>query len=129
MQVGESAQGHEQLSAEVVLGGPAGAPREAISSSNLAQHQPDPLRAGRIRDWFQDRGFDTTDLHGISFSITGPRHLFEETCATHLGADEGSRPGVDVVDLPAPTGLPGDLADDVVAVTFTPPPDFGPGSY
>jgi hypothetical protein len=128
VQVGGPAQDEGWLSAEVVLRGSAGAPHEAISSSNLAQHQPDQSRAGQIRDWFRRRGFATTGVHGISFSITGPRQLFEETCATTLEG-EGARPGVDVVELPAPTDMPGDLGDDVVAVTFTPPPDFGPGSY
>ncbi len=118
----------DMLSAEVVLRGPAGGPPEAISSSNHGRHQPDQDRAPQVRNWFRRRGFDTTDVHGISFSVTGPRRLFEETCATPLGG-EGARPGVDVVELPAPADMPRELADDIVAVTFTAPPDFGPGSY
>ena len=118
----------ELLSAEVVLRGRDRDPPEPISSENLAQHRPVEARASDVREWFQWRGFDTTDVHGISFSITGPRHLFEETCATPLVGD-GARPGVDVVELPAPADMPDPLADDVVAVTFTPPPEFGPGSY
>jgi hypothetical protein len=126
--VDEPAPADELLSAEVVLRGPEGNPPEPVSSENLARHRPDDTRASAAREWFQRRGFDTTDVHGISFSITGPRHLFEETYATPL-VGEDVEPGVDVVELPMPADMPIDLADDVVAVTFTPPPDFGPGSY
>ena len=122
------AQDEERLSAEVVLRGPGGAPHEGISSSNLARYRPGQPRSSRVREWFRRRGFDTTDVHGISFSVTGRRRLFEETWATPLGG-QGARPGVDVVALPTPADMPGDLAHDVVAVTFPPPPDFGPGSY
>jgi hypothetical protein len=126
--VDEPAPADELLSAEVVLRGPDGDPPEPISGENLAQHRPDETRASAVREWFQRHGFDTTDVHGISFSITGPRHLFEKTYATPL-VGEGAGPGVDIVELPSPADMPSDLADDVVAVTFTPPPAFGPRSY
>jgi len=128
MQVDEPSPEEELLSAEVVLHSSAGEAPEAVSSANLARHQPDPALAAQVRDWFRRRGFDTSDMHGISFSVTGPRRLFEETCQTPLGG-ENSRAGVDVLELPTPAEMPRELADGIVAVTFTPPPDFGPGSY
>ena len=80
----------------------------------------------RTRKWFDDRGFTTGDWAGISFSVTGPRDLFEETFEVELGKDH--RPGIDVLELPL-TGLPDTLAGAVDSVAFSPPPDFGPTSY
>lgn len=94
----------EPLSAEVVLRDIAG--------------------ASALRQWFASRGFTTSAPAGISFSVTGPRSLFEETF--HVEFDEaGNRPGHEVLELP----LPDDLAGEVDAVTFAEPPDFGPTSY
>jgi hypothetical protein len=115
------------LSAEVVLHGPAGRRAAAVSAADLAEHQPDPATAAGVRRWFQERGFAATDVHGISLTLTGPRRLFDDTFGTRL-AGGGARPGVDVVELPTPADLPGHLAAAVDAVTFSPPPAFGPGS-
>jgi hypothetical protein len=115
------------LSAEVVLRGrPGDVP--PITGENLAAQEPDPVRARHVQEWFEQRGFTTSDVHGVSITVTGPRELFEETCGTGLSGPH-ERPGADVLELPAPTHMPGELAGDIEVITFTPPPDFGPGAY
>ncbi len=110
----------ELLSAEVVLRPPGGRRDPApITAGTVAAHRPDPESAARVRRWFTERGFDTTDVYGIGFSVTGPRARFDETFGPGAaGAGE----------LPLAT-LPDRLASTVESVTFSPPPDFGPTSY
>jgi hypothetical protein len=117
----------ETLAAEVVLRGPAGAADVPITSANLDRYRPDPERASAARRWFAQLGFTTGDLHGTSFTISGPRALFDRTFGTRLGA-EGQVPGADVLVLP-PLELPEQLRSVVECVTFSPPPDFGPPAY
>jgi hypothetical protein len=114
------------LSAEVVLRGRSDA--EPITSENLAANEPEPARARKVQEWFAQKGFTTSGAHGVSITVTGPRELFEETCGIGLSGP-GERPGVDVLDLPPPPDMPGELAADVEAIAFTPRPDFGPGAY
>lgn len=117
----------EALSAEVVFRG-ASDDGEPITAENVASRAPDPARARRVREWFERRGFTATNVHGVSLTVTGPRALFEETCGIGLsGPDE--RPGADVLELPPPPEMPGELAGDIEVITFGPPPDFGPGAY
>ena len=97
------AEANEPLSAEVVLRDVAG--------------------ASAVRQWFTGRGFTTSAPAGVSFSVTGPRSLFERTF--HVEFDEDNQPGRDVLELPPPATIP----DAVDVVTFSAPPDFGPASY
>ncbi|WP_394618672.1 hypothetical protein JNUCC0626_06095 [Lentzea sp. JNUCC 0626] len=113
----------ELLSAEVVLRDATGRTAPPITSANLDRHRPDPAQVARARKWFDDKGFTTGEPAGISFSVTGPRALFEETFEVELGDDH--RPGVDVLELPVPAAA----ANAVESVTFAAPPDFGPTSY
>ncbi|GAB3897988.1 hypothetical protein ACFQ1S_29720 [Kibdelosporangium lantanae] len=105
-----------QQSAEVVLTTPTGTPHPPITSENIAQYQQDPTKVEPIRRWFRDQGFDTGELTGISFTVTGPRSLFEQV----LG------PGDQELPL---TNLPTEITEAIEAVTFSPPPDFGPPAY
>jgi hypothetical protein len=116
------------LSAEVVLRGVPGDDVSPISSANLSSREPAPESAAKVRDWFARHGFMTSDVHGVSITVTGPRGLFEEVCGTALSGPH-ERPGADVLDLPLPIDMPGDLAGNIEVITFTPPPDFGPGAY
>lgn len=95
---------------------------EPLSAEVVLREHADP---SALRQWFDGRGFTTGEPAGISFSVTGPRSLFERTFDVDL--DE-NRPGLDVLELPLPE-LPAGLAETVAAVTFAPPPDFGPTSY
>lgn len=121
------ARSAELLSAEVVLHGQDSTGTQPITSTNLAQHRPDPNRATQVRNWFEQRGFTTNDVRGISFSLTGPRALFDDTFGTHRH-DAAAEPGKDVTELPLPE-MPEHVAGVVECVTFSPPPDFGPPSY
>jgi hypothetical protein len=73
-------------------------------------------------------GFAVGELVGNSMAITGPVRLFESSFHTKLreagGTVEFSDNGV---ELPT-ENVPTDLRAEVVAVTFTRPPDFGPGT-
>jgi hypothetical protein len=66
------------LSAEVVLRGVPGDDVSPISSANLSSREPAPESAAKVRDWFARHGFMTSDVHGVSITVTGPRGLFEE---------------------------------------------------
>lgn len=117
----------ELLSAEVVMHGQDPIDLGPITSTNLAQHQPDPDRAAQVRRWFEHRGFTTSEVQGVSFSLTGPRTLFDDTFSAHR-YDAGVGPDVGGIELPLPE-MPEQFAGIVDCVTFSPPPDFGPTSY
>jgi hypothetical protein len=108
------------LSALVVLrpaGGRALTGDEVITSETVAEFLPAPDDAERVRAYFRDLGYDVGPLVAMSFSITGPGPRFEETF--------GAQP--DVGELPLDR-LPPEVSGAVQAVTFPPPPDFGPTS-
>jgi hypothetical protein len=124
-----------QLSAQVVLA-PAGGPPDAeVTAETLAAHRPDPEAARRIADHLRSAGFEVGDLVGISFPVTGPRSRFEAVFGVELRVGESASGAVTRAttadgDLELPLDrLPDEIAGPVTAVTFTPPPDFGPGSF
>jgi hypothetical protein len=122
----------ERLSAEVVLRPASGALSggEQITSENVGGFLPSPEAATEATGYFRAAGFEVTDVVGISFSIVGPPEAFEQTF--------GERPerrvegGIDTVrlrggGLELELGrLPEQVRQHLQAVTFTPPPDFGP---
>jgi hypothetical protein len=83
------------------------------------------------RQAFAKLGFEVGPFFGNSFSITAPVGTFERVFGVRL---QGSaRTGIAAVDqaggasLELPVHrLPTEVARDIQAVTFTPPPDFGP---
>lgn len=123
------------LSAQVVLrprGGDRGSP---ITVETLADHAPDPRAAETVATHFRDAGFEVGELVAISFAITAPRTRFETVFGVHVDVEQDA--GGQVVDA-RPDGagwelplsqLPGHVTEHLRAVTFTPPPDFGPGSF
>jgi hypothetical protein len=72
-----------------------------------------------VMQQFQNAGFTTAAPFAGSFSIGGPRSLFESYFGTAVPA------GTSVVPLHA---LPGELREKVAAVVFS-AIDFGPVSY
>ena len=122
----------ERLSAEVVLRPATGelSGDEQITSENVERFLPSAEAAAEATGYFRAAGFEVTDVVGISFSIVGPVSAFEQTF--------GERPerrvegGVDTVrmrggGLELDLGrLPDPVRRHLQAVTFTPPPDFGP---
>jgi hypothetical protein len=107
--------------------------REAITASSVAAFQPDAAAVAEAQAFFRARGFDLEQPVGISFSITGPRSLFESTFGERLdteqegGVVQSARPSRGGLELPLER-LPATVARAVQAVTFTPPPAFGPGN-
>jgi hypothetical protein len=91
---------------------------------------PDPRSAERAQAFFRRAGFEVTAPFGPSFSIVGPADLFERAFGTRLQAhkDRGVRTAEDQLELPLER-VPADVRHSLEAVTFTPPPDFGPTRY
>ncbi|MFL5980301.1 MAG: hypothetical protein ACJ74D_05425 [Gaiellaceae bacterium] len=116
------------LSATVLLRPAGGGSAADYATAETADRLlPDPQAAEQAQAYFRDAGFDVTAAFGPTFSIVASRELFERTFATRLkGADrEGVTTEEGAFELP----LPADLGEAVEAVTFTPPPDFGPTEY
>jgi hypothetical protein len=125
----------DQLSA-VVLMRPAGGGTvgEAARAATAEQLLPDPDAFAAAQALFREAGFEVVGPVGPSFSIIGSKELFERTFGTRLvGTGTGTGPGgvttdEGAVELPLDP-LPSDLARSVQAITFTPPPAFGPTEF
>lgn len=102
-----------------------------VMAATAASAGPDAvLRAQRS---FGAAGFAIGNAVGPTFAITGPKDLFERFFAVRLEPD--GRGGVRVAGAAATAGyeiphdaIPASLRSDVAIVTFSPPPDFGPGN-
>jgi hypothetical protein len=107
-------------SAQVVLR-PASGQRvtDPITSQNVREIMPSGADAALASGTFERLGFQVGSLVANSFSITGPTALFEKVFKTRL------RP--ETLELPT-HALPKQIASIIEAVTFTPPPDFGPAN-
>jgi len=102
-----------EISAQVVFRA-----KEPITAANLAANQPPPEAVEAARKLFREAGFQVGPYVGISFSISGPPSLFESFFGTRLDKLKS-------YELPLRV-LPKEVADRIEAVTFTPPPAFGP---
>jgi len=120
------------LAAEVIMRPPGGrlSGGDRITSANVAAYLPEPAAVAVVTGFFRDRGFGTTEPRGISFTITGPQSVFERAFGTRLTVTR--RDGVTSasdeagpLELPLDQ-LPAEVKDVIEAVTFTPPPDYGP---
>ena len=128
----------KELSAQVVLRSASGkAPDSstAVTSENVREYLPSSSSITEARSAFEAAGFEVGQVVGNSFSITAPKSTFEKVfkvklkeekekgVTAHLEkSDEGS------YELPT-SKLSEALRGQVAAVTFTPPPDFGPTNY
>lgn|ERR1700752_3816985 len=128
----------KELSAQVMLRSTRGsAPdsKTAVTSENVREYLPSASSAAESRRAFEAAGFEVGPVVGNSFSITASKSTFEKVfkvklkeekekgVTAHLEkSDEGS------YELPT-SKLSADLRREVAAVTFTPPPDFGPTNY
>lgn len=84
-----------------------------------AETPPRPGVAAHAVTWFAGHGFQCGPVVGISFAITAPAALFDAVFGVTPGSGEPDLP-LDRVDA--------DLAASLLAITTTPPPDFGPGN-
>jgi hypothetical protein len=107
--------------------------QEAITAESVAEFEPDAAASAQTEAYFRKRGFEVDQPVGISFSITGPRSLFESTFGEQIvteqsgGVLSSARPASGGLELPV-EHLPAAVVRAVQAVTFTPPPAFGPGN-
>jgi len=88
---------------------------------------PDPER------YFNEQGFEVTPRIALSLSIIGPQSLFEKVFGAPLlvegeGTTTTARTQTGGFELPLES-LPPEVADEVEAITFTPPPAFGPTDF
>lgn len=128
----------EQLSAQVMLrsaGGGAPGSTTAVTSENVREYLPSSAAVTEARRAFEAKGFQVGNVVGNSFSISAPAKTFEKVFKVKLQRDKqkgvtarASRAAEKSYELPVDK-LPEDVRSHVAAVTFTPPPDFGPTSY
>jgi len=123
--------------AHVVLRPPGGKPLvedAQITAATLASFAPSPKDVNAVRIFFTNAGFDTTDLAGISFSISGSVRLFEEFFQVKVRSNDHGAISVrtggiatddDKRELPSNV-LSESIAPLVEAIVFSPPVDFGP---
>lgn len=130
-----SQQEKEKLSAQVILH-PASGKRslspEQITSENVAEIMPSDEDLKKAKQYFSGEGFEVDAGFANSFSISGDKKLFEKTFETEITKDENnavkSKSDAETSELPAGK-LPNDVKKIVEAVTFTEPPDYGPGNF
>jgi hypothetical protein len=102
-----------------------------VTSANIAEHLPSSDDVQRAQEWFRDHGFDVGAVVGTSFSIAAPPATFERTFKTRLRRSKTRGVAVDRADayeLPL-KALPENTRKLLDAVTFTPPPAFGPTDF
>lgn len=125
------------VSAQVVLRSSEGKAihgKTIITAQTIKDFAPSSEAVARATGAFANAGFDVGPMVGISFSITAPVSTFEEVFRTRLRREE--RGGVEAIkedgsgsyELPLDS-LAESITDLAVAVTFTPPPDFGPTEF
>lgn len=102
-------------------------------AETLARHAPRAEAARAAMEFFISAGFETGELVGSSFSISGPGSLFERTFGDRVQQEDREGPpafktvhGASELDL---TRLPRSVGAHVKAVAFARPLDFGPTSF
>jgi hypothetical protein len=125
------------VAAQVVLrpaSGKAFDGQTAITAENIAEYLPAPQTVSEAQRAFAEAGFEVSPAVGMSFSITAPASTFEKVFKVKLLPDERggvkarTKRGEPGYELPL-DALPNELKRHVVAVTFTPPPEYGPGNF
>ncbi len=126
----------DPASAQVILRSASGKVIDgatSITSQNVREFAPSDESVVRAAEAFAAAGFDVGAMVGISFSISAPVGRFEQVFKTRLRQERGGLEAIQddgsgSYELPL-HGLPESLASLVVAVAFTPPPDFGPTDF
>ena len=125
------------LSAEVILRSKSGKEPSAdavITAETLHEYEPSSTAVLESQRRLNALGFQVTPLVGISFSITAAQDVFEQVFKVTLRQNQ--KGSVEIVKNNRAAGnelplekLPKDLQAYVYAVTFVPPPDFGPEDF
>ncbi|HYJ47125.1 MAG TPA: hypothetical protein VEV81_10985, partial [Pyrinomonadaceae bacterium] len=96
---------------------------------------PSDETAAKAQRAFKALGFEVGPVVGNSFSITAPASAIEKVFKTKIRREAGRKGAVKAATAKGPGSyelpvdrLPPEIAADVEAVTFSPPPDFGPGN-
>jgi hypothetical protein len=126
------------VSAQAVLKSASGKSfdgQTAITAENIADYSPSPDTVTAAAAGFSEAGFEVGNVVGNSFSITAPKSTFEKFFKTKLRAEDrggfkvaAAKGASEDYELPL-KALPKHLSQNVAAVTFSPPPEFGPSSY
>jgi pro-kumamolisin-like protein len=119
------------VSAQVVLVAANGArpgPGTRITSQNIHEWAPSAETIERVSDHFRAMGFEVGECVGNSMAITGPVRLFESGFRVRLRKAGGGMQFAGERYEMASEKIPSTLRAHVAAITFTPPPDFGPGA-
>jgi subtilase family serine protease len=129
---------NQVLYADVLIqsaGGKSVEPDSEITAETLHLYTPSERDVDTVRSYFENSGFQTTALAGISIGINGPAQLFEQFFETIIYQNEQGyfsiHPENEVTDFELPAEvLSNAVADLVQTITFSPPIDFGPkGSF
>ena len=126
------------VSAQVVLKSASGKKVDghtALTSENIAEYSPSAATVTAAAEGFRQAGFEVGNMVGNSFSITAPKSVFEKFFKIKLKAQDrgdvkvrAAKGASEGYELPV-KALPRNLSQLVDAITFSPPPDFGPSSY
>ncbi|MEP7038331.1 MAG: hypothetical protein ABI891_08310 [Acidobacteriota bacterium] len=127
----------QKLSAQVILrpaDGKGAIPPENITSENVHQIMPSAENVKNARKFCVAAGFEVDAGFANSFSITGDVELFEKTFKTKISQNEKQAVKAvgenDTESSELPLGnLPQEIKKIVETITFTEPPDFGPGNF
>lgn len=127
----------DTVSAEVMMRPASGAVIDGetlITADNIKDFLPAGEAAEKARGEFLAAGFTVSPLTGISFSITASIERFEDFFKTRLierargEIMASSGDGSESYELPLGE-LKGEVAANIISITFTPPPDFGPCGF
>ena len=125
------------LSAQVLLRSASGKAADGgarITAATIGEYLPSPEAAASAQRAFAQRGFQVGNVVGNSFAITASAEAFEKLFHAKVRRGERGEATVlrksesDRYELPL-AHLPREIAGFVEAVTFSPPPDFGPTGY
>lgn len=105
-----------------------------LTSQNIQRYTPRSVDLASATNEFETLGFKTGPVSGLSFAISGPSKVFEKVFHVRLQTDKTH--GTTVIgqgespqyELPL-VNIPRSLARLLSAVTFMPPPEFGPTNY
>lgn len=128
---------NEIISAQVILRPSSGkeiGSNTIITSENIQDFQPSQSITAMVLNKFEQYGFQVGQMVGNSFSITAPASSFQKLF--HMQMQKGSSGEIEIKQEDGSwdyklsvDSLPQEIADKIIAITFTPPPAFGPTKF